>query len=427
MYYLGTYSVVFDSFSNSSCINCPVGRYSSSNASSCYACPIGSFNGIGFVGSPCQTCPANTTSMNFGSTACVICYSGVNAANTSGITAFGNSDTFRGRYNFAGTAVGTLALFGGGYVTQFSSVSSLVSILDISVGRWTIGNFLSVARQGLAAATAGSLAIFAGGRISTSAASLVVDIYDSVSKQWSAFSTSSSGLSVARYNLASASLDTLAYFAGGTPDGSTSLFTVDIYNSSSRNWRSGNLLGTARHSLAGVSAHTKIIFAGGTSGTDSGAIDVYDVISFAWSTGTLSLARTLLSAVSVGTVAYFAGGQSSGSAVNRVDIFDAVSLVWTTSALTFARYSLASVVSGCKAIFAGGYVVSGPSNVIEVYDSFRKVWSLFTVRLSVSRSNLVGVSVSNSIGVFAGGMDAAGSSSTRIDYVSATCLMGIFD
>ena len=49
-------------------------------------------------------------------------------------------------------------------------------------------------------------------------------------------------------------------------------------------------------------------------GSVSGAVDVYNSATGAWSTAQLSVARVSLAAASVGNVAMFAGGQSSSSA-----------------------------------------------------------------------------------------------------------------
>jgi hypothetical protein len=54
-------------------------------------------------------------------------------------------------------------------------------------------------------------------------------------------------------------------------------------------------------------------------GSVSGAVDVYNSATGAWSTAQLSVARVSLAAASVGNVAMFAGGQSSSSALSSRD------------------------------------------------------------------------------------------------------------
>ncbi len=57
--------------------------------------------------------------------------------------------------------MGTKAIFAGGYSS--SGYSNVVDIYDASTGQWSTAT-LSQARDGLAATTVGTEAIFAGGR-----------------------------------------------------------------------------------------------------------------------------------------------------------------------------------------------------------------------------------------------------------------------
>ncbi len=71
-------------------------------------------------------------------------------------------------------------------------------------GVWSTGQ-LSVARANLAAASVGNVALFAGGDTSDA-----VDVYNGTTGAWS-----TAQLSVARYSLAAASVGNVALFAGG--------------------------------------------------------------------------------------------------------------------------------------------------------------------------------------------------------------------
>lgn len=90
-----------------------------------------------------------------------------------------------------------------------------MDIYDVSTGQWnsTAGG-LSVARCRLAAATYGSIIIFAGGFSVNQEA--VVDIYDISTGQWNSTSTGAGRLSVARENLVAAAAGGKIIFAGGS-------------------------------------------------------------------------------------------------------------------------------------------------------------------------------------------------------------------
>ncbi len=93
---------------------------------------------------------------------------------------------------------------------------------------------------------------------------------------------------------------------------------VDLYNSASGIWSTAQL-SLARHFLCATSVGNVAIFGGGRvenrnpsnvyeMSPSTSAVDLYNSASFTWSTGNLSVARFLLAATSVGNVAIFAGG-----------------------------------------------------------------------------------------------------------------------
>jgi hypothetical protein len=113
-----------------------------------------------------------------------------------------------------------------------------------------------------------------------------------------------------------------ALFAGGSGSSPTYKDTVDAYDTSLT--RSTPLaLSVARNNLAGASIGDYALFAGGQSDSSSysSTVDAYD-ISLTRSTPTaLSAARRYLAGASVGNYALFAGGQSDSS--NYSDVVDA--------------------------------------------------------------------------------------------------------
>ena len=61
--------------SNSICLACPVGKYSSAGATACTLCPVGTYR-PSTGGSQCMTCPPGTESTATGASACQSCAAG---------------------------------------------------------------------------------------------------------------------------------------------------------------------------------------------------------------------------------------------------------------------------------------------------------------------------------------------------------------
>lgn len=132
---------------------------------------------------------------------------------------------------------------------------------------------------------------------------------------------------------------------------------------------------------------SKAIFAGGVfydgQNHDSNAVDIYDASlgepndPNAWSTATLSQARSSLAATTVGSKAIFAGGWYddgvSNVKSNVVDIYDSNlgepndPNAWSTTTLSQARYGLSATTVANKAMFAGGQADSGSSVVVDIF------------------------------------------------------------
>ena len=128
-----------------------------------------------------------------------------------------------GRSNPAAASVGDLAMFAGGSAIHpngavKTAVSNAVDIYNSTTGLWTTAR-LSVGRGRLAAASVGSMIIFAGGytindSLNPYQASNVVDLYTCATRAWT-----TAQLSLARYDLAAASVGNVAIFAGGVLTG----------------------------------------------------------------------------------------------------------------------------------------------------------------------------------------------------------------
>lgn len=304
-----------------------------------------------------------------------------------------------GRTSLAATTAGTKAIFAGGFsLIGGGSYPLSADIYDSATESWSIAN-LSQARLGLTATSIGTKAFFAGGIDVASSASNIVDIYDSVTNAWSAKT-----LSQGRSYLASAALGNKVFFAGGKLSNGSPSNLVDIYDSAADQWATATL-SQARYDLQAMTIGSKVIFAGGTTASGvSSVIDIYDGETDSWTAGNLSKARTSLAATAVGNKAIFAGGHSGNhTPYDAVDIYDSSTNSWSTAIISKPRFSLAATTLGMKAIFAGGGY-NGTSNiatdVVDIYDAAANSWS--TTTISEARRNLAATTVGTKA-IFAGG------------------------
>ena len=282
----------------------------------------------------------------------------------------------------AGTHVGNYALFGGGLQTDWWSTGDCVSdvhIIDSTLTYSTSQTGLSVARRGLSATHVGDYALFAGGNIdselgSNSYMSNVVDAFSSKLIR----TNPSSPLSHARVNMASTHIGDYALFGGGY-NYSSFINTIDAYNKSLT--RQTRTLSRGKSELAAAHVGDYAVFAGGyysSSGstyqyTNCNMVDIYSSSLTHSAQVGLSTARHKLSATHVGSYVIFAGGYDSFY-TNAVDVYsDGMTKINTIQNLTLAtELPSAASVGGSFALFYLGskYNDSTGSDqyMIDVYD-----------------------------------------------------------
>jgi hypothetical protein len=246
---------------------------------------------------------------------------------------------------------------------------------------------LSIARAGIASATAGNKVLFAGGftTCGTIGSGICnwfsrVDIYDLNTQTWS-----TAELSLARTFMSVATIGNKIFFAGGYISSDDATSRVDIYDATSNSWSTAEL-SQARTGVAAASAGNKVFFAGGCSldgglcQTPSALVDVYDASTNIWSTTSLSEARIGLAAASVGDKGLFSGGYTFSGFTSTVNIYNSTSNSWTISSLSEAREGIAATTLGTKTFFGGGTVSFGNtqaySNRVDIYDNSTQSWTI---------------------------------------------------
>ncbi|HAQ20881.1 MAG TPA: hypothetical protein DCR40_16860 [Prolixibacteraceae bacterium] len=280
------------------------------------------------------------------------------------------------RSSMGSTTLGNKAYFAGGH--NGSIILSSVETYDVKTGLWEIIGNLNTARQVITGVSCGSKVFFAGGVSSNMNTTYsTVDIYDTITRQWSV-----KQLSIPRFDLAAVSKGNKVLFAGGCLYDLTGYNVVDIYNTQTDSWSTANL-SIARGAMAYAVVGDLAIFAGGIlpGGALSNRVDIYNFVTDTWSTATLSQARCWASATTMGNKVLIAGGMKSFPNVpsDRVDIYDASNGTWSTVSLFSARAGISSGTVNGKAYFAGGSNVANGgipydySDVIDIYDG--NTWS----------------------------------------------------
>ena len=292
-------------------------------------------------------------------------------------------------------AVGTRVLFVTGTGPE---QWTLVDAYDTATGQWTTGYRAEACTPRVA--VVGTRALLACGRSATGLTD-VVDVYDSQTGAWSV-----GKLSQARTEMTIATAGSLVLFAGGVlsgpPDVATSTYSdrIDVYDSVSGQWTTGQL---SQPSLrpAVASVGTRVLFASGFIGTDpavpplsrgpgldspllarySDAVDVYDSATGRWSRGALAQGRGHLAVATVGDRVLFAGGSNSRGGRNSderfalVDVYDATDERWSTASLSYPHVPMTTAVVADKVLFIGhrmtcSYCPPGPADVVvDIYDA----------------------------------------------------------
>jgi hypothetical protein len=184
---------------------------------------------------------------------------------------------------------------------------------------------------------------------------------------------------------------------------------VDIYDVVTNAWSTAEL-SEGRFATGVATLGDKIFFAGGGiqqnngsgewlySGTSSTAVDIYNASNNSWSTSKLSLGRNPVGC-SAGNKVVFAGGDNHYPSA-RVDIYDVINNSWSISSLTEPRHISQVASDGNRLFFAGGSVnISNSgghlSKQLDIYDVVTNKWFMDT--LNVARGEMGSISAGNKV------------------------------
>lgn len=310
-----------------------------------------------------------------------------------------SSKTFAASWNLTkggdgivGVTAGNKVIFMGGELpntTGTKTYNDVVDIYDVSSGLKTSYQGLG-GRRNIKTVNVGDKAVFIGGQgyIFASGAGIMpsgsFELYDSANNSWVYGSMPNP-----RDGHAITALENKVYVAGGLSYYFDRLYgyikystrDVDVFDTLTRTWSVAGQLSTPRSGLSATSVCGKVLFAGGSSDI----VDIYDSSTNSWSIAHLSIARSEISAVTVGSKAYFLGGRDNLGLTDRIDIFDCGTGSWSVDTMPFSISATDHVgVIGNKIFLSGrtsgnngGYVTF--HNIIDVYDTSSQLWSKFGV------------------------------------------------
>jgi hypothetical protein len=257
------------------------------------------------------------------------------------------------------------------------------------------------------------IAIFAGGAEGENTSNSVT-IYNWTSNTWSTTS-----MPDAWWGLSATSTEDIAIFAGGQGSG----FILDvsnlvtIYNATTGMWSTKPALTVPRCYIGMASLNGLAFFAGGLDNISiTNIVDIWDVKTDQWYTASLSEARMMIAATSVRDVVIFAGGSAGDDTTfTAVDIYNITSGQWSNSSLPEGNYGLVGTTLDDLAIFAGGGVANKHAYVYNVTSG---QWD--TLQLTREQGSAAGVSICNSA-MYGGGMNSDYSLIDDVNILQLNC------
>ena len=274
----------------------------------------------------------------------------------------------------AATSTENFAFFAGGEKNPLTSgtgtnrYSKIVNAYDKSFTKHETGS-LTLSWTHIGATSLNTLAFFAGGSRGTETKNNDVYVVD---ESLSTVSVSQR-LTAEFDNLSATSVGDRVIFGGGILEGGGYSSSVFSYTASLTREDTRFVKNIGRRGATTVGNHA--MFVGGMHGNASPSygndIDVFDSsLTTVTTSNVLSQGRAYLSGAKADNFAIFAGGIKNGTRYNIVDVFDSsLTQISGIQGLSEARSSMgATSVSGC-AMFIAGEIEDGESANVDMYDT----------------------------------------------------------
>lgn len=275
------------------------------------------------------------------------------------------------KYAFGYATLGSrIYCMGGKTGTADTATVKTNYIYDVATNTWSTGAAMPLETASGSCATVGTKIYHFGGIIlGHSAPTNVNQTYDTVANSWT---QGAPLLPTARQGLSCITVGTKIYCIGGR-SASSALNIVEIYDTATFTWSTGEAMPTARQSFSCAVIGTKIYCIGGWSAASTllNIVEIYDTVTNTWSTGiNMPTARQGLSCVAVGTKIYCIGGYAGTAALYTVESYDTATDTWARhSSLLYQRSWFGSIAVGNKIHCVGGYTGAGMTTAVDIFTS----------------------------------------------------------
>jgi N-acetylneuraminic acid mutarotase len=169
--------------------------------------------------------------------------------------------------------------------------------------------------------------------------------------------------------------------------------TVDIYDTVSKQWSVANL-SEARFSLSAITSDNKVYFAGGSDKDKFySQIDIYDTVNNNWSTSSLIELSNGISVVALGDFIYW-GGANWTQNTGKAEIWNTKNGGVTISCLSYPRSHPTAVIKGENIVFftSGNYgSFSATENRFDIYNTITNKWSVGSLNQAIAGASFINV------------------------------------
>lgn len=321
-----------------------------------------------------------------------------------------------------------------------------------SIAQWESIN-LPEARNNLKGISKDENLYFVGGKIVGGQNSSLIDVYNTVSKEWSIIQMPDPAFGYDRsiefdnklfiqkdyseflvYNLLTeewTEISTPISINNITKNDSFLIISdndeFSIYIIGTNKWETFKFSYRSDNTL--VATNEKIIIAGGSDGgKEFNLVEIFDIETKSWLTDTLSIPRDEIKSIAHNDQVFFIGGEADGfDRVNRIDIYNLETRIWSIDSFDRERWDFDLTIHNDKLYIAGGQVFGFSDqfvNNIDIYNLKDKTWD--KIKLPTGRSELSAIAHRNKI-YFAGGRSDQESNRTNIIDIYSPIISNTFE
>lgn len=277
--------------------------------------------------------------------------------------------SFRTRPRCCPDIIGCIYAVGG--LTKSGDSLSTVEMYDPKIGRWQMGEAMTMLRSRVGVAVMHNKLYAIGGYNGTERLS-TVEVFDPERRAW----TTAASMNCKRSAVGAATLFNKLYVCGGY-DGISSLNTVECYDPEKNMWTMVTSMSKHR-SAAGVVAFEDHIYAlGGHDGLSIfDSVERYNPLTGQWlSMPPMQTKRCRLGVATLNGQIYICGGYDGSTFLLTAEVYNPSTKQWSYIAPMNVMRSRVALVANCGKLYAiGGYDGTTNLSSVEVYNPEVNRW-----------------------------------------------------